>query len=40
MVVKTIAGYTYAVFAIKCTFSNDLYTKPNLREVILIWRAV
>ena len=36
MIVKTIGGYTYAFFAIKCTFSNDLYTKPNLHEVILI----
>jgi len=36
MIVKTIGGYTYAFLSVKCTFSNDLYTKPNLHEVILI----
>jgi len=36
MIMKTIGGYTCAFLSIKCTFSNDLYTKPNLHEVILI----
>jgi hypothetical protein len=39
MVMKTIGGYTYEFLSINCTLSNDLYTKPNLHEVILILMA-